>query len=239
VSDRTANLTSCNRINPIASRGASMKLSTRLPFFLICLIVSRVALAQTPATAGSSGSNVAQLSTPEADKTDLPFLSASGARVGQGIGLETSLLWPIYPGYLFHLRATVPVAFDGRGQLLLGAQGHIPHDRAAEGRFSTLAAHIGFRTYLWKGLHIDAMTNLGVGRIRGSVVDGKDYDSFDAELLAVAGWRFEAGPVYALVQPLGIGAVVYRSNPWEIVGEGRKTTEPPIFVGNVLLGMQF
>jgi hypothetical protein len=53
------------------------------------------------------------------------------------------------------------------------------------------------------------------------------------------GWRFEVGPVYALLQPIGIGAVVYRSNPWEIVGEGRRTSEPPIYVGNVLLGMQF
>jgi hypothetical protein len=75
--------------------------------------------------------------------------------------------------------------------------------------------------------------------LRGSVVDGQDYDSFDAELLAVAGWRFEAGSVYALVQPLGLGAVVYRSNPWEIVGEGRKTSESPIFVGNISLGLQF
>jgi hypothetical protein len=83
------------------------------------------------------------------------------------------------------------------------------------------------------------MTNVGVGRLRGSVVDGKDYDSFDVELLAVAGWRFEIGSVYALVQPLGIGAVVYRSNPWAIVGQGRRTTEPPIFVGNVVLGWQF
>jgi hypothetical protein len=153
--------------------------------------------------------------------------------------VETTLLWPIFPGYLFQLRTAVPLAADGRFQLLLGAQGHVPHDRSEEGRFSTSAAHLGVRTYLWKGLHLDAATNLGVGMLRDSVVDGKDYDSFDAELLAVAGWRFEAGPVYALVQPLGIGAVVYRSNPWEIVGEGRKTTEPPIFVGNVVVGLQF
>jgi hypothetical protein len=114
----------------------------------------------------------------------------------------------------------------------------VPHTRSEEGRFSTLAAHLGFRTYLWKGLHVDAVTNLGVGRLVNSVVDGKSYDSFDAELLATAGWRFDVGPAYALVQPLGIGAVVYRSNPWEVVGEGRKTTEPPIFVGNVVLGLQ-
>ncbi len=174
----------------------------------------------------------------EVDAKAPPFLSIAGDRVGRGIGFETTVLWPVFPGNLFQLRATVPIALDGRGQLLLGAQGHVPHSRSEEGRFSSLAAHLGFRAYLWKGLHVDAMTNLGVGRLRGSVVDGKDYDSFDVELLASIGWRFEAGPVYALLQPLGAGAVVYRSNPWAIVGEGRRTTEPPIFIGNVVLGLQ-
>jgi hypothetical protein len=199
-----------------------------IPILLLtvaCWSVSAVASAQSPA--------------PDSDTTEPPLFSVSGHRVGRGPGVETTLLWPIFPGYLFQVRATVPVAFGGRGQLLLGAQGHIPHTRTEEGEFSTIAAHLGFRAYLWKGLHVDAMTNVGVGRLRGSVVDGKDYDSFDVELLAVAGWRFEIGSVYALVQPLGIGAVVYRSNPWAIVGQGRRTTEPPIFVGNVVLGWQF
>jgi hypothetical protein len=213
-----------------------------LMLILACGSVSARALAQTPAPTDAgppSGAAAEARSGVTSDTTAPPFFSLMGDRVGQGIGAETSLLWPFFPGSLFQLRAAIPVAFEGRGQLLLGAQGHIPHTRSEEGRFSTLAAHLGFRTYLWKGLHVDAMTNLGIGRLRGSVVDGKDYDSFDAELLACAGWRFEAGPVYALLQPLGIGAVVYRSNPWAIVGEGRRATEPPIFVGNVLLGMQF
>jgi hypothetical protein len=202
-----------------------MKSPVVLLLILTCWSVSVTARAQSPAT--------------DSDATEPPLFSASGHRVGAGIGVETSALWPIFPGYLFQLRATVPVAFGGRGQLLLGAQGHIPHTRDEEGEFSTIAAHLGFRAYLWKGLHVDLMTNLGVGLLRGSVVDGKDYASFDAELLAVAGWRFEVGGFYALVQPLGLGAVVYRSNPWAIVGQGRRTSEPPIFIGNVALGWQF
>jgi hypothetical protein len=199
----------------------------------LSLLAANVARADAPADG-----SVAPKPTPEADPKEPPFVSLIGHRVGRGVGVETTVLWPFFPGNLFHLRASIPVAMEGRGQLLLGAQGHVPHARSAEGEFSSLAAHIGFRTYLWKGLHVDAMTNLGVGRLRGSVIDGKDYNSFDAELMATVGWRFEFGPAYALVQPLGIGAVVYRSNPWEIVGAGRRTTEPPIFVGNVLLGVQ-
>jgi hypothetical protein len=202
-----------------------MKFSRVLLFSIACWSVSSVALAQS--------------ATPEAGSAEPPLFSWSADRAAQGVGVETTLLWPFFPGYLLQVRAAVPIAFGGRGQLLLGAQGHIPHDRAEEGRFSSLSAHIGFRTYLWKGLHLDVMSNLGIGRLDGSVVDGQDYSSFDLELLANVGWRFEVGPVYALVQPLGLGAVVYRSNPWAIVGEGRKTSEPPIFIGNVLLGFQF
>ncbi len=204
-------------------------------FVLVVSSASRNASAETPQTP-----EMPEESAPSGSDSDAtPLFSAVGHRVGRGIEVETTLLWPIFPGNLFQLRATVPVAWDGRVQLLLGAQGHIPHDRSAEGRFSTLAAHLGVRVYYWKGLHVDYMTNLGVGMLRGNVVDGKDYDSFDVELLAVAGWRFEFGSVYALVQPLGVGAVVYRSNPWETVGEGRKTSESPIFVGNIALGVQF
>lgn len=202
------------------------------------LFVLLAALACSAPAAASPDTGSAAASTPEPATKEPPVLSVDGARAAQGIGVETSALWPFFPGSLFQLRAAIPVALEGHGQLLIGAQGHVPHTRSEEGRFSTLAAHLGFRTYLWKGLHVDAMTNLGVGRLRKSVVDGRDYDSFDVELLATAGWRFDVGPAYALVQPLGIGAVVYRSNPWEIVGEGRKTTEPPIFVGNVVLGLQ-
>jgi hypothetical protein len=204
-----------------------------LPLILLsCLIIAPAAYAQSPDDGGGRAS-------PSIAPSEPPLLSVAGDRVGKGTGVETTVLWPVFPGNLFQLRVTIPVALQGRGQLLVGAQGHIPHSRSAEGRFSSLAAHIGFRTYLWKGFHIDAMTNLGIGRLRGSVVDGKDYDSFDAELMATIGWRIEAGPVYALLQPLGIGAVVYRSNPWAIVGEGRRTSEPPIFIGNVVVGVQF
>lgn len=238
------NLSRPDTIYPVllVQRGAAMPIARVLMLTLACLSVSSPALAQTPApiaAPSSPGTGVQPQSAVDGDAAVTPLFSVTGDRVGQGVGVETSVLWPLFPGYLFVVRAAVPVAFDGRGQLLLGVQGHAPHARSAEGSFSSLSAQAGFRAYLWKGLHLDATTTLGAGLLQDSVVDGQDYVSFDLELQAVVGWRFEVGPVYALLQPIGIGAVVYRSNPWEIVGEGRRTSEPPIYVGNVLLGMQF
>lgn len=175
--------------------------------------------------------------TPSAEASP-PRFSASGHRVGDGVELETSLLWPAFPGLLFQLKSAIPVT--RRGHLLVGVQFALPEDREDEGEFSNVAVNLGWRQYLWKGLHVDGLVNSGYGRLRDNVIDGRDYDSFDVELMALAGWRFELGRVYALVQPLGLGGVVYKSDPWPIRGrDGRPRTEGPIYVGNLLLGFQF
>ncbi len=59
----------------------------------------------------------------------------------------------------------------------------------------------GFVPNLWNRLHVDAMTNLGIRRLRKRVVDDKNYNSFDAARIAVAGWRPEAGLVDSLDRP--------------------------------------
>lgn len=156
----------------------------------------------------------------------------------EGVGLETSLLWPIYPGTFFQLRATIPV-WPGHGELLVGAQGRLPEDRPDEGRFHNLDAQLGWRQHFGWGLHLDALLNVGWGRVSNSTIDGRDYDSLDVELMAVGGWRFGLGPLYVAIQPLGVAAVVHKTNPWPIRGQGSPRFEGPIYVGNILLGLQF
>jgi hypothetical protein len=154
------------------------------------------------------------------------------------VGVETSLLWPAYPGLFFHLKSTVPI-HAARGEVLIGMQAKVPQWRPAEGTFSNLDLVLGWRQYAIYGLHFDVMLNLGWGRLRDSPISGLDYDSFDIELMAVAGWRFGVGPVYFAIQPLGIANVLNRTNPWPIEGKGSPRTEGPIYVGNVLFGVQF
>lgn len=153
-----------------------------------------------------------------------------------GVTIETSVLWPFFPGNLYMLRAAVPV---GRGELLVGAQGRIPEQRPEEGKFNNLDVQLGWRQNLAYGLHIDGLLNLGWGHIEDSTIDGKDYDSFDGEVMAVAGWRISFGPAHLLLQPVGFGYVFYKSNPWPIEGEGKPAQEGPIYVGNVVAGWHF
>ena len=158
-----------------------------------------------------------------------------GPEASDHVGLEASLLWPLFPGNLFQVRGAI--SLTKTQHLVVGLMAHIPHDRSDEGRFSSVGASIGWRGYLWGGLHLEAMFNMGRGRLRDSVANGADYLSFDMELMALAGWRFDVGPVYALIQPLGIASVIYRSNPWPVAGVVN-TSERPIYVGNIVLGVQ-
>lgn len=65
------------------------------------------------------------------------------------------------------------------------------------------------------------------------------YNSLDVEVMGSIGYRLELGRFYTSIQPLGAAAVVYKSNPWPIEGQGVPRTEGPFYVGNVAIGWQF
>lgn len=165
------------------------------------------------------------------------WISTSGPDETLDVDLETSVLWPVFPGLFFQLRTALPATDSA--QIIVGAQWKLPEDRADEGEFSHVDATLGWRQYLWKGLHVDGLAAVGWGRLRDSTLDGRDYDSLDVELSALLGYRIDLRDVYVLLQPVGIAGVVYRSNPWPIRGEGTPRTEGPIYMGNVLVGLHF
>ena len=165
------------------------------------------------------------------------YLSGADAVEGAGgVGLETSVLWPFFPGLFFQVRAAVPVW--SCGELLLGAQGRVPEQRPAEGTFANYDFSAGYRQFVWQGFHVELTLNAGYGMVRDSTVDGLDYDSFDLEAMAVVGWRFQFGRFYTVVQPLGLGVVFHKTNPWPVMGQGRPTAEAPIYVGNLVVGIR-
>lgn len=171
-----------------------------------------------------------------AAQTSQAGLEPSPWQLRQAPGVELSALWPIYPGNFSQLRAYLPLGLEAGG-LLVGGQARLPEFRGDEGDFNNIDAQVGWRQHLWSGLHIDGLLNAGLGRVRDSTIDGLDYNSFDIEVMALMGWRQQLGPAYLVFQPLGFAAVVYKSNPWPIRGQGRPTTEGPIYVGNILLGL--
>lgn len=190
--------------------------------------------------AGATPAEAQERSEPSADAVaeQAPTAAAEVDPWGrdQEHGVETSVFWPIYPGLFFQLRGHVDTPVAGGG-LLVGTQFRVPQFRETEGTFNNVDAQVGWRQHVWYGLHTDVLGNVGWGRLRDSTQDGQDYDSLDVEIQALLGWRQDLGRAYVVVQPLGLASVVYRSNPWPIAGEGVRRTEPPIYIGNILVGV--
>jgi len=199
----------------------------RLAVTLAILILGALALPGAAFAEDGEGASVEEQA----------LFSASAARADGGIGVEASALWPIFPQNLFLFRAAVPVA-EGQ-HLLIGTQFQTPNERPAEGTFSSASLQVGWRSYLWKGLHLDGVVNAGLGVLRDNPIDGGDYNSFDVEVMGAVGYRLEFGRFYTSIQPLGAAMVVFKSNPWPIEGIGVARTEGPFYVGNVAIGWQF
>jgi hypothetical protein len=179
------------------------------------------------------GASVTDAATPvEAADRRSPWLRDPGR------GVETSVLWPVYPGLFFQLRTQLGTPVPG-GAVMLGTQLRVPTYRETEGTFSNTDLVAGWRQLTWLGLHVEGNAAVGWGRLRDSTRTGLDYDSLDVELQALVGWRQEVGRFYGVLQPVGLAAVVYRSNPWPVAGEGVRRSEPPIYMGNVVVGVSF
>lgn len=156
---------------------------------------------------------------------------------------EVNALWPIFPGNIYSARFVRQVYANNQtaGDVYLGFA-HKPYEfRNTEGEFSNSAIVFGYRQYIWKGLNAEFYNAIGPGRIRNSVVNGKDYRSTDYELAMLLGYRIhflksKRTPLYINLMPVGFAYVAYQSNPHPIVGQ---TEERPIYFGKVQIGLRF
>jgi len=157
--------------------------------------------------------------------------------------VEINALWPIFPGNIYSARVLRQVYSNeaSSGEVYLGYV-HKPYEfRESEGDFSNSAIVFGYRQYLWKGLNAEFYNAVGPGRIRNSVVDGRDYNSTDYEIGFLLGYRThffqtKKTPMYINLMPIGFAYVAYQSNPHPIVGQ---TDERAIYFGKVQLGVRF
>ncbi|HKJ85700.1 MAG TPA: hypothetical protein VKA06_06470 [Spirochaetia bacterium] len=86
-----------------------------------------------------------------------------------GVTIETSILWPIYPGRLVLVRAALPAT--DTGQALVGIQGRLPEFREAEGTFHNVNLHLGWRQHV--GMKAEADRGAGNAENRGAILRGQ------------------------------------------------------------------
>ncbi|WP_046247040.1 hypothetical protein [Hymenobacter terrenus] len=158
------------------------------------------------------------------------------------LSAEVNILWPIFPGNLYNGKVLYNLrpGTDRPSAMYLGFNVRPQEFREDEGDWSNWEALVGYRHYFTSRINFDAQAGFGQGTLKKSVVDGRDYQSFDVEVGAFLGYKLPLGgkrvKPYINLQPLGVLYVAYQSEKHPIVGQ---SSEKPIYAGAVQFGLRF
>ncbi len=158
--------------------------------------------------------------------------------------IETDILWPFLVNttrshFIFKLWEKRNL----KGEIYTGLNIDFPRLRETEGRFADYSLALGYRQYLWKGLHLEYSQTTGLGVLQNHVSTQKDYKSFDWLVSGYLGYKIEFGKnKFYLLPQFGIAKVVFKSNPWPIFENNTLTKEigeEPFLLGSLRLGYNF
>jgi len=151
--------------------------------------------------------------------------------------LELNLIWPFVPNiYQVKYNRTLFISKNGmQGELIISANFRPLSLDEQEGDKSMQAIAIGYRHFWWKGFNTELSIYPEFINIENNVIDGQNYEGFVLIPEFYAGYKGYFGRSWFFYNvQLGIGQVIYRSNPWP------KTEEDQLFFnGNLTIGVSF
>jgi len=157
--------------------------------------------------------------------------AASGGTNGSSSkwGFGTSLTYPVESIYMVQGSYSI---WD-MGDVLAGAAFQHWYDK---GQSNAITLLLGYRQFIWKGLHTELELWPAYNRFESSV-DGKTYKGFELWTSYRIGYRFNfyllGGEFFILAQPsIGFGAG--STNPWP-----ENKGHAVIFEPQVIVGMRF
>lgn len=155
-------------------------------------------------------------------------------------GFETELVQPFLPNVgIIRLQTTFTLTAPNKkkGELLLGAylRPNVKHDIVE--KINEYLFISGYRQYLWKGLHLEAKSNIGYAWGKKNKFDGKDYNNFSWFWESNLGYKFEFAKktntnLYVLAQVGMIGSISSNIGP-----RGGEADNFP--QANVIFGINF
>ena len=113
-------------------------------------------------------------------------------------GVEADLLVPFVPtAHIITIRSSrtiIGYGTDKPGDLIVGVylRPNVKHDVVEE--IDEYLFTVGYRQYLWKGLHLEGQTDWGYAWGTQNKIDGKDYNNFAMLVEGHAGYRFRFSP---------------------------------------------
>jgi hypothetical protein len=156
-------------------------------------------------------------------------------------GFETELIQPFFPNAgIIRLQATRILSTPEsrfRGDLMFGGyiRPNVKHDIVE--KINEYLLMTGYRQYLWKGLHLDAKSNIGYSWGTKNKIDGKDYNEFSWFWEGNLGYKLdfaksETRNFYLIAQFGVISKIMANAGP----RGGKSDTFPQ---GNLLFGINF
>jgi hypothetical protein len=155
-------------------------------------------------------------------------------------GIETELIQPFLPDVgIIRLQVTKTLTAPNkkRGDLLLGAyiRPNVKHDIVE--KINEYLLITGYRQYLWKGLHLEAKSNIGYAWGTKNLIDGKDYNNFSWFWESNLGYKFDFAKkqhsnLYAIAQFGALGSITSDIGP-----RGGKADN--FIQGNLVIGINF
>lgn len=118
--------------------------------------------------------------------------------------LEAELVQPFIPTvHIFHVQAAYKFP-SIHSDLLIGAyiRPNVTHDVVE--KINEYMLFVGYRQYLWKGLHVEAKSNMGYAWGTKNLVDGKDYNTPTWFWEANAGYQINLGKRFYCIAQGGI-----------------------------------
>jgi hypothetical protein len=151
--------------------------------------------------------------------------------------IETSVVWPIYPGIYkvnFARELWAKKTFSGE----LGLSLNIQPERTdpAGDHFSEEFISVFYRQFFWKGFHIQIDNNFAYGRLNNYKNTGVNYESYAIFHDFLGAYRFELLKKHkislTITPQAGGGFTSYTNNSWP-------RAELPFWEVNLLVGMRF
>lgn len=151
--------------------------------------------------------------------------------------VETSIVWPIYPGiYKFNFAREVWSKKTFSGELGLSFNLQPERTDPYGDRFSEEFISLFYRQFFWKGLHIQIDNNFAYGRIMDWKNTGANYESYAIFHDFLGCYRFELLKKHkislTITPQAGGGFTSYVNNSWP-------RAELPFWEVNLLVGMRF
>ena len=145
---------------------------------------------------------------------------------------EVNVLWPFFPGGIAEFKALVPIR--SRGEALIGLNSDFKQrKRFDKGRVRIFGLKIGYRQYLWRGLHAEAALNFAWRREHNRPTTGRRHHNFVISSWGMVGYQIDLGSHFYANGRGGVGHISYRSSDWP-------NQEKGIFgVGDVNFGVYF